>query len=77
MSKPGMIESLRERAKGHVRKSGPSCQVCALPAETRAAVAQLHSEGLSYAAIAAALQEDGIKVKTDRYSTHFREHEQG
>lgn len=69
------LASLRARVQERVRKSGPQCRVCALPKATVAAVKQLHSEGLSYVAIATTLQEDGVAIKGATYAKHFREHE--
>lgn len=69
------LASLRARVKERVRKSGPKCGVCVLSRAIVDAVRQLHSEGLSYMAIAKTLQEDGVPVKGATYAKHFREHE--
>ena len=75
MTADAMLERMREAAKLSLRKKGPQCVVCCVPAKTMSAVRQLHSEGLPLTAICAALKGDGFEIHAYSMARHFREHE--
>jgi len=69
------VDRMRAIARQSLRKKGPPCCVCVLPATIMAAVKQLRSEGLPLTAICVALKEDGRLVNVHSLTRHFREHD--
>lgn len=72
----GMLERMRAAARLSLRKKGPKCTICLLPASILGMVRQLHDEGLPLTAICEALKTDGRDVRSYSMTRHFREHEQ-